>query len=61
MFDDIDAEMGYLTVLLEPDSQGGQGGRCGPAGSVLEGASDFARALFAAGATPGEARASVAE
>eukprot|EP00969_Alexandrium_andersonii_P111351 4916799-Alexandrium_andersonii.AAC.1 len=47
--------------LLEPDSQEGQSGRCAVAGSAPEGAPDFARAQFAAGAAPGEARASVAE
>eukprot|EP00969_Alexandrium_andersonii_P281622 12449488-Alexandrium_andersonii.AAC.1 len=61
VFDDIDAEMDYLMGLLEPPSQEGQGGRCALAGSAPEGAADFIRALFAAGATPGEVRASVAE
>eukprot|EP00969_Alexandrium_andersonii_P027926 1218198-Alexandrium_andersonii.AAC.1 len=56
VWDDIDAEMGYLASLLE-----GQSGRGLSAGSVRESAPDFSRALFAAGATPGEVRASVAE
>eukprot|EP00969_Alexandrium_andersonii_P284826 12591101-Alexandrium_andersonii.AAC.1 len=58
VFDDIDAEMDYLMGLLETDSHEGQSGRCGLAGSVPEGALDLIRALFAAGATPGEMRAS---
>eukprot|EP00969_Alexandrium_andersonii_P037172 1628967-Alexandrium_andersonii.AAC.1 len=53
---DIDAEMGHLASLLEGESSRGFS-----AGSVLESAPDFIRALFAAGATPGEVRASVAE
>eukprot|EP00969_Alexandrium_andersonii_P210315 9290609-Alexandrium_andersonii.AAC.1 len=48
--------MGYLASLLE-----GQSSRGFSAGSVPESAPDFIRALFAAGATPGEVRASVAE
>eukprot|EP00969_Alexandrium_andersonii_P011047 480462-Alexandrium_andersonii.AAC.1 len=56
VFDDIDAEMGYLMGLLEGGSQGGQSGRCELAGSAPEGAPNLIRALFAAGATPGEAR-----
>eukprot|EP00969_Alexandrium_andersonii_P289798 12808889-Alexandrium_andersonii.AAC.1 len=47
--------------LLELNSQGGQSGRRALAGSAPEGAPDLARALFAAGATPGEVWASVAE
>eukprot|EP00969_Alexandrium_andersonii_P306704 13558732-Alexandrium_andersonii.AAC.1 len=42
-------------------SQGGSEGLCLRASSDLRGAPDFIRALFAAGATPGEARASVLE
>eukprot|EP00969_Alexandrium_andersonii_P290358 12833799-Alexandrium_andersonii.AAC.1 len=60
-FDDIDAEMGHLMGLLETRSEEGQSGRCALASPALEGALDFTRALFAAGAAPGEARASVAE
>eukprot|EP00969_Alexandrium_andersonii_P046499 2040495-Alexandrium_andersonii.AAC.1 len=58
VLDDIDAEMDYLMGLLESLSQEGPSGLCILAGSAPEGASDFVRALFAAGATPGEARAS---
>eukprot|EP00969_Alexandrium_andersonii_P055591 2449646-Alexandrium_andersonii.AAC.1 len=61
VFDDIDAEMDYLMGLLESMSQEGQSGRCVLASSAPEAAPDFIRALFAAGATPGEVRASVAE
>eukprot|EP00969_Alexandrium_andersonii_P018400 804248-Alexandrium_andersonii.AAC.1 len=57
-FDDIGAEMDDLMGLLEPEPQEGQGGWCVSAGPVPEGAPDLIRALFAAGATPGEARAS---
>eukprot|EP00969_Alexandrium_andersonii_P138697 6133714-Alexandrium_andersonii.AAC.1 len=53
--------MGYLMGLLESPSQEGRSGRCALAGSAPEGVLDFIRALFAAGATPGEVRASVAE
>eukprot|EP00969_Alexandrium_andersonii_P316828 13997284-Alexandrium_andersonii.AAC.1 len=53
--------MDYLVSLLDLPPQEGQGGQCGLAGSVPEGTPDFARALFAAGAIPGEAWASVAE
>eukprot|EP00969_Alexandrium_andersonii_P161109 7119992-Alexandrium_andersonii.AAC.1 len=61
VFDDIDAEMDDLMDLLESPSQEGRSGRCVLASSAPEGAPDFIRALFAAGATPGEVRASVAE
>eukprot|EP00969_Alexandrium_andersonii_P036795 1612850-Alexandrium_andersonii.AAC.1 len=54
VFDDVDAEMGYLMGLLETTSPEGQGGRRLLAGSALEDAPDFIRALFAAGATPSE-------
>eukprot|EP00969_Alexandrium_andersonii_P042125 1847623-Alexandrium_andersonii.AAC.1 len=47
--------------LLESTSQEGQSGRRLLASPAPESAPDFARALFAAGATPGEVRASVAE
>eukprot|EP00969_Alexandrium_andersonii_P306964 13569929-Alexandrium_andersonii.AAC.1 len=47
--------------LLESTSQEGQGGRCLLASPAPESALDFARPLFAAGATLGEVRASVAE
>eukprot|EP00969_Alexandrium_andersonii_P118183 5227582-Alexandrium_andersonii.AAC.1 len=53
--------MGYLVGLLESPSQEGRSGRCVLVSSAPEGAPDFPRVLFAAGATPGEARASVAE
>eukprot|EP00969_Alexandrium_andersonii_P118944 5259232-Alexandrium_andersonii.AAC.1 len=53
--------MDYLVGLLESGSQEGVSGRCVLAGSVPDGAPDFIRALFAAGATPSEVRASVAE
>eukprot|EP00969_Alexandrium_andersonii_P081688 3601260-Alexandrium_andersonii.AAC.1 len=56
VFDDVDAEMDYLMGLLETRSQEGQSGRCVLAGSASEDAPDFA-----AGAAPGEVRASVAE
>eukprot|EP00969_Alexandrium_andersonii_P152494 6743379-Alexandrium_andersonii.AAC.1 len=55
---DIDAEMGYLMNLLEASSQEGQGDRRALAGAASESAPDLIRALFAAGATPGEVRAS---
>eukprot|EP00969_Alexandrium_andersonii_P252401 11154408-Alexandrium_andersonii.AAC.1 len=61
VFDDIDAEMDYLMGLLEGASQERQSGWCELAGSVPAGTPDLIRAPFAAGATPGEARASVAE
>eukprot|EP00969_Alexandrium_andersonii_P037734 1654637-Alexandrium_andersonii.AAC.1 len=51
---DIDAKMGYLAGLLEGSPQEGQSGRCLLAGCVPESAPDLIRALFAAGATPGE-------
>eukprot|EP00969_Alexandrium_andersonii_P036817 1613675-Alexandrium_andersonii.AAC.1 len=47
--------------LLEASSQEGQSGRCLLARSAPESAPDFIRDLFAAGATPGEVRASVAD
>eukprot|EP00969_Alexandrium_andersonii_P048532 2128842-Alexandrium_andersonii.AAC.1 len=53
--------MGYLMNLLEVPSQEGQSDRCVSAGAAPESAPDLIRALFAAGATPGEVRASVAE
>eukprot|EP00969_Alexandrium_andersonii_P208047 9189497-Alexandrium_andersonii.AAC.1 len=53
--------MDYLMGLLEITSPEGQGGRCLLAGSALKDAPDLIRALFAAGATPGEVRASVTE
>eukprot|EP00969_Alexandrium_andersonii_P113644 5021924-Alexandrium_andersonii.AAC.1 len=53
--------MDYLMGLLELPSQEGQSGRRLLASSVAEGAPAFIRALFAAGATPGEVRASGAE
>eukprot|EP00969_Alexandrium_andersonii_P067404 2974063-Alexandrium_andersonii.AAC.1 len=53
--------MDYLMGLLEGAPSGEQSGRCLLASSALEDAPDFFRALFAAGATPGEVRASVAE
>eukprot|EP00969_Alexandrium_andersonii_P225473 9957657-Alexandrium_andersonii.AAC.1 len=52
--------MDYLMGLLEVDSQEGQSGWRALAGSAPEGAPDLIRALFAAGATPGEVRALVA-
>eukprot|EP00969_Alexandrium_andersonii_P264657 11697793-Alexandrium_andersonii.AAC.1 len=54
VFDDVDAEMGYLMGLLESPPQEWQGGRCLLASSAPEDAPGFVRALFAAGATPGE-------
>eukprot|EP00969_Alexandrium_andersonii_P100254 4422582-Alexandrium_andersonii.AAC.1 len=61
VFGDFDAEMDCLMGLLELPSQEGQSGRCVLASSVPDSAPDCIRALFAAGATPGEVRASVAE
>eukprot|EP00969_Alexandrium_andersonii_P129346 5715273-Alexandrium_andersonii.AAC.1 len=53
--------MGYLVNLLQAGPREGQGSRSFLADSAPEGVIDFIRALFAAGAAPGEARASVAE
>eukprot|EP00969_Alexandrium_andersonii_P079492 3504876-Alexandrium_andersonii.AAC.1 len=54
VFGDFDAEMDYLMGLLESAPSEGQSGRCLLASSALEAAPDLIRALFAAGATPGE-------
>eukprot|EP00969_Alexandrium_andersonii_P164474 7269407-Alexandrium_andersonii.AAC.1 len=56
VWEDIDAEMGYLMNLVERQSE-----RSAWADSIPESAPDLIRALVAAGATPGEVRASVAE
>eukprot|EP00969_Alexandrium_andersonii_P045875 2013021-Alexandrium_andersonii.AAC.1 len=58
VFDDVDAEMDYLVGLLDSSSSSSSSPPVNPA---LDEAPDFIRALFAAGATPGEVRASVAE
>eukprot|EP00975_Prorocentrum_lima_P053398 11197533-Prorocentrum_lima.AAC.1 len=65
VFDDVDAEMDYLMGLLESSSSrssSSHSSASSPSASpALDEAPDFIRALFAAGATPGEVRASVAE
>eukprot|EP00969_Alexandrium_andersonii_P283079 12513866-Alexandrium_andersonii.AAC.1 len=47
--------------LLERAPSEGRSGRCLLVSSALEEAPDLIRAVFAAGATPGEVRASAAE
>eukprot|EP00969_Alexandrium_andersonii_P152133 6727486-Alexandrium_andersonii.AAC.1 len=54
VWDDIDTEMSYLMNLLEAPSQEGQADRRALADAASESAPDLIRALFAAGATPGE-------
>eukprot|EP00969_Alexandrium_andersonii_P353694 15440479-Alexandrium_andersonii.AAC.1 len=52
--EDVDAEMSILMDAMRARSKEGV---CGPsfrAGKPPDGAADLARALFAAGATPGE-------